>query len=176
MELDPDPSTVPPDSAQCPLARCRRGGDWLRGGGRGRVVGVAWPSGRPTCPLHLGHMPAPSPTRAINQCHPIATKVSENEEVPWERIFCFGLLIFNHPQHRGGSRNSLKLKGGGGGGVLGQNSSKWGFRVQVRGNFHILTSNNKKQPLKGGGVKRPNPPPPGSATDPLHAVRKHITH
>ena len=50
---------------------------------------------------------------------------------------------------RGGSRNSLK---GGGGGVLGQNSSKGGFRVQVRGNFHILTSKkNNHQPLKGGG-------------------------
>ena len=46
---------------------------------------------------------------------------------------------------RGGSRNSLR----GGGGVLGQNSSKGGFRAQVRGNFHILTS-KKKQPLWGG--------------------------
>ena len=52
--------------------------------------------------------------------------------------------------NRGGSRNSLK----GGGEVLGQNSSKGGggVRVQVRGNFHILTSKKKKnQPLKGGG-------------------------
>ena len=61
--------------------------------------------------------------------------------------------------YRGGSRNSLK----GGGGVLGQNSSKGGggFRVQVRGNFHILTS-KKKTPLKGGF--KPPTPPPGSAT------------
>ena len=44
---------------------------------------------------------------------------------------------------RGGSRNSLR----GGGGVLGQNSSKGGFRVQVRGNFHILTSKKKKKNL-----------------------------
>ena len=41
-------------------------------------------------------------------------------------------------------RNS---SGGGGGGV----------RVQVRGNFHILTS--KKNP-SNGGFKSPNPPPP----------------
>ena len=42
-----------------------------------------------------------------------------------------------------------KILQGGGGGV----------RVQVRRNFHILTS--KKKPLRGG-VKTPNPP--GSAT------------
>ena len=43
---------------------------------------------------------------------------------------------------RGGSRNSLK------GGVLGQNSSKGGgVRVQVRGNFHNLTSKKKKKKL-----------------------------
>ena len=61
---------------------------------------------------------------------------------------------------RGGSRNSLK-----GGGVLGQNSSKGGFKVQVRGNFHIPTSKNKKnQPLKGGGGLNPIPPP-WTATD-----------
>ena len=48
--------------------------------------------------------------------------------------------------HRGGSRNSLK-----GGGVLGQNSSKGGFRVQVRGNFHILTSQKKEEKTSGGG-------------------------
>ena len=60
---------------------------------------------------------------------------------------------------RVGSRSSLKwgfwarfLRGGGGG------------RVQVRGNFHILTSKKKKKPLKGGGLN-PLPPPPGSATD-----------
>ena len=57
---------------------------------------------------------------------------------------------------RGGSRNSLR-----GGGVLGQNSSKGGFRVQVRGNFHILTS-KKKKPLKEGF--KPPKPPSGSAT------------
>ena len=54
---------------------------------------------------------------------------------------------------RGGSRNFLR----GGGGVLGQNSSKGGFRVQVRGNFHILIS-KKKNPLKGG-LNPLNPPP-----------------
>ena len=46
---------------------------------------------------------------------------------------------------RGGSRNSLR---GGGGGVLGQNSSKGGgVRVQVRGNFHILTSKKPQNNL-----------------------------
>ena len=56
---------------------------------------------------------------------------------------------------RGGSRNSLT-----GGGVLGQNSSKGGgVRVQVRGNFHILTSKKTlKKTSEGGGVKPPNPP------------------
>ena len=41
-----------------------------------------------------------------------------------------------------------------------------GFKVQVRGNFHILTCKKRKnQPLKGGGgVKPPTPPPP---PDPL---------
>ena len=47
--------------------------------------------------------------------------------------------------YRGGSRNSSK--GGGG-----------GFRVQVRGNFHILTSKKKKKTSEGGGFKPPNPP------------------
>ena len=49
---------------------------------------------------------------------------------------------------RGGSRNSLR-----GGGVLGHNSSKGGggVRVQVCGNFHILTS-KKKKTSEGGGV------------------------
>ena len=51
---------------------------------------------------------------------------------------------------RGGSRNSLR------GGGLGQNSSKRGFRVQVRGNFHILTSKKK---TSEGGFKPPTPPP-----------------
>ena len=48
---------------------------------------------------------------------------------------------------RGGPRNSS-----GGGGVLGRNSSGGGggVRVQVRGNVHLLTSNNKKT-LGGGG-------------------------
>ena len=66
--------------------------------------------------------------------------------------------------YRGGSRNSLR----GGGGVLGQNSSKGGggVRVQVRGNFHILTSKKQQQqqPLKGGGGLNPLTPPSGSAT------------
>ena len=54
---------------------------------------------------------------------------------------------------RGGSTNSST-----GWGVLGRNSSRWAIRVQVRGNFHILTSKKK---LGGGGV---NPLPPlGSA-------------
>ena len=64
---------------------------------------------------------------------------------------------------RGGSRNSLR----GGGGGSGPEFFEGGFRVQVRGNFHILTSKkNKKTTSEGGGVKPPNPPPPsGSATD-----------
>ena len=33
-----------------------------------------------------------------------------------------------------------------------------GYRVQVRGNFHILTSKNK-QKTEGGGVKPPKPTP-----------------
>ena len=65
--------------------------------------------------------------------------------------------------YRGGSTNSLA---GVGVGVPGRNSSGGGGgggRLQVRGNFHMLTS-KKKQPLRGG-VKPPNPPPPlGSAT------------
>ena len=55
----------------------------------------------------------------------------------------------------------------GGGGVLGQNSSKGGFRVQVRGNFHILsllTSKKKKTTSEGGGGLNPLNPPSGSAT------------
>ena len=47
---------------------------------------------------------------------------------------------------RGGSRNSLR-----GGGGLGQNSSKGGFRVQVRGNFHILTSKKEEEATSEGG-------------------------
>ena len=53
----------------------------------------------------------------------------------------------------------------GGGGVLGQNSSKGGFRVQVRGNFHILTSKKKKTSEGGGGGLNPLTPPP--PLDPL---------
>ena len=57
---------------------------------------------------------------------------------------------------RGGSRNSLK----GGGGVLGQNSLKGGFKVQVRGNFHILTCKKKEKPTsEGGGGLNPLTPP-----------------
>ena len=59
--------------------------------------------------------------------------------------------------HRGGSRNSLKGGSGpeffeGGGGV----------RVQVRGNFHILTSQKKKKTSEGGGggLNPLTPPPP----------------
>ena len=54
--------------------------------------------------------------------------------------------------------------------VLGQNSSKGGFRVQVRGNFHILTSKKKKKTSEGG-FKPPTPPP----LDPLlHCARANI--
>ena len=59
-----------------------------------------------------------------------------------EGIFNVELFIDYIYTIRGGSRNSLK----------------GGFRVQVRGNFHILTS--KKNPTSEGGVKPPNPPPP----------------
>ena len=68
---------------------------------------------------------------------------------------------------RGGSRNSLRGGSGpeffeGGGGV----------RVQVRGNFHILTSKKKqKQPLKGG-LNPLTPPPSGSATAPPHILSR----
>ena len=56
---------------------------------------------------------------------------------------------------RGGPRNSS----GGGGGFWAEIIQGGGVRVQVRGNFHILTS---KKP-RGGGL---NPiHPPGSATD-----------
>ena len=42
---------------------------------------------------------------------------------------------------------------------MGQNSSKGGggFRVQVRGNFHILTSKKNKQTTSEGGFKPPFP-------------------
>ena len=58
----------------------------------------------------------------------------------------------------GGPRNSSS----GGGGVLGRNFSRGGGRVQVRGNFHILTSKNNSE---GGLNTLTPPPPPGSATD-----------
>ena len=52
----------------------------------------------------------------------------------------------------------------GGGGVLGRNSSRGGgvFRVQVRRNFHILTSKTKKTPR--GGLN-PLPPPPATGCE-----------
>ena len=54
-------------------------------------------------------------------------------------------------QFRGGSRNSLK--GGFWARILRRGG---GVKVQVRGNFHILTSKKKKnQPLKGGGGVNP---------------------
>ena len=63
---------------------------------------------------------------------------------------------------RGGSRNSLRGGGGGSGSEFFEGGG--GVKVQVRGNFHILTSKKRrKQPLKWG-VKPPNPPS-GSATD-----------
>ena len=56
-------------------------------------------------------------------------------------------------ESRGGPRNSSRGRGSG--------PEYFKFRVQVRGNFHILTSKKKtKKPL--GGVL--NPLPPGSAT------------
>ena len=57
--------------------------------------------------------------------------------------------------YRGGSRNSLK--GGFWARILRRGG---GVRVQVCGNFHILTSKKKrKQPLKGGGLNPLTPPP-----------------
>ena len=47
---------------------------------------------------------------------------------------------------RGESTNSW----GGGGGVLGRNSSRGDYRVQVRGNVHKLTSKRKNPDPKGG--------------------------
>ena len=46
----------------------------------------------------------------------------------------------------------LGILGGGGGGVLGRNSSRGGGggRVQVRGNFHILTSKQQQKTSVGG--------------------------
>ena len=63
--------------------------------------------------------------------------------------------------YRGGSRNSLKGGGGGSGPEFFEGGG--GVRVQVRGNFHILTSKKKKKKPLRGGVKPPKPPS-GSAT------------
>ena len=65
----------------------------------------------------------------------------------------------NIGKYRGGSMNSLN------GGFWARILRRGGVRVQVRGNFHILTSKkNKNQPLKGG-LNPLTPPPPGSATE-----------
>ena len=68
-------------------------------------------------------------------------------------------MLHNVLLSRGGSRNSLRGGSGpeffGGGG---------GFRVQVRGNFHILTSKQKKKTSEGGFLNPLTPPPP---LDPL---------
>ena len=51
---------------------------------------------------------------------------------------------------------------GGGGGFWARILRRGGgFRVQVRGNFHILISKKKNSE---GGFKPPKPPPSGSAT------------
>ena len=52
------------------------------------------------------------------------------------------LLLTQVHRSRGGSRNSFGPEFFEGGG---------GFRVQVRGNFHILTSKKKKTSEGGGG-------------------------
>ena len=64
---------------------------------------------------------------------------------------------------RGGSRNSL-WGGGGSGPEFFEGGG--GVRVQVRGNFHILTSKKNTTSEGGGGGGKPPtpPPPPGSAT------------
>ena len=61
--------------------------------------------------------------------------------------------VFGTINPRGGSRNSLR--GGGSGPEFFEGGV--GFRVQVRGNFHILTSQKNKKTLKGGLT--PLPPP-----------------
>ena len=67
---------------------------------------------------------------------------------------------------RGGSGNSLR------GGGSGPEFFEGGFRVQVRGNFHILTSKKQKKTSEGGGgFKPPNPPP----LDPLLTSMKRFT-
>ena len=50
---------------------------------------------------------------------------------------------------RGGSRNSLRRGGGGSGPEFFEGG---GVRVQIRGNFHILTSKTKQKPTSEGGV------------------------
>ena len=58
--------------------------------------------------------------------------------------------------YRGGSRNSLRRGGGFWARIL-RRGGGGGVRVQVRGNFHIVTS--QKKTSEGGGFKPPNPPP-----------------
>ena len=53
-----------------------------------------------------------------------------------------------HIYYRGGSRNSLTGGGGGSGPEFFEGGG--GVRVQVRGNFHILTSKKKKKTSEGG--------------------------
>ena len=67
---------------------------------------------------------------------------------------------------RGGSRNSLRGGGGGSGPEFFEGGGGGGVRVQVRGNFHILTSKTKQK--SEGGFK---PPPP---LDPLLNVLHNI--
>ena len=55
--------------------------------------------------------------------------------------------------YRGGSRNSLR---GGGGGFWARILRRG---VQVRGNFHIMTSKKKKKTSEGGGGLNPLIPP-----------------
>ena len=56
---------------------------------------------------------------------------------------------------RGGSRNSLR-----GGGFWARILRGGGVRVQVRGNFHILTSKKTQKTSAGGGFNPPKHPPP----------------
>ena len=68
----------------------------------------------------------------------------ENRGIDEESLTIINMIVFPCPIiNRGGP--TIFSKGGGGGfwaGIL-----QGGFRVQVRGNFHILTS--KKKPLRG---------------------------
>ena len=61
---------------------------------------------------------------------------------------------------RAGSRHSSRGGGGGGSGLEFFEGGGGGVRVQVRGNFHILTSKTKTTSGGGGGVVNPLPPPP----------------